>query len=149
MKTTITIQAIRPPGEGKKSACITTTTNEKLWLWADKLGLVNVGATYEVITEENKGFTNIKTLKEVARAAASVVPLQPRQRAAAADAPFRTPETLFVQGLLEHYIDNGQCPPTELIRYINAIRFAWQRTLGETGPFVSGGGSVPYDQAAE
>jgi hypothetical protein len=130
MKSIITIADIRPPGEGKQSARITTTGGESLWLWSSKLGLVKVGSTYEADVEEKNGFKNIKTVKQVESPAA---PSQftPRQAAApsAAGAPFRTPEQITVAEITCAYISAGKCSnPAELKQTMQAICNAFRAT---------------------
>jgi hypothetical protein len=142
MKSIITIADIRPPGEGKQSARITTTGGESLWLWSSKLGLVKVGSTYEADVEEKNGFKNIKTVKQV-EAPAAPSQFTPRQAAApsAAGAPFRTPEQMFVEGVLTAYIGNGRCDPGKLTETIGFIRTAWNAHWGA--------GRDAYREAAE
>ena len=138
MKTTITVQSIKPPNGSQKSGCITTTAGEKFWLWASKLGTAKIGATYEVIFEENKGFNNISTMTEVeGSAAASRSPSQPAPPTAA---PFRTPEQMSVTEIVCAYIKSGKCAnPSELRRAMQEAQNAFRATWPETD----------YAQAAE
>lgn len=145
-KITFTIQSIRPPGEGKKSACITTTENEKLWLWADKLGLVRNGATYEAIVETNdRGFKNIKNVKQTA---GPVVPFPQPQNAPRQQQPAASPSTkdkqIFVQGVLQHFIQTGQVKldKQQLWNATQLLCDLWEHSRLNPG-------QVPYSEAAE
>jgi len=93
----------------EKLTFVTTTENRKLRVWNDKAGRLGLeqGGTYEVETEATDYGTHITKAKRVAAppAAANHGASAP----AAAGAPFRTPEQMFVQGLLEAYIRAGKC----------------------------------------
>lgn len=154
MTAIITIASIKP---GPKRSIVFTTEGQEYGFWTNKADALDLkqGVAYNVETEmwkddekSGKPLFNIVRAKRITMGKAMAARQAPTPSEPPA-APFRTPEMFFVQDILGHYIDAGQCPPTELIRYINAIRYAWNKTLGETGPFVSGGGTVPYDQAAE
>src|SRR5713226_4296547 len=136
MKTIITIADIRPPGEGKQSARITTTGGENFWLWSTKLGLVKVGGTYDADWEENNGFKNIKTVKQVAATASATVPFQSgayRPQTQPASAPLTAcskDEQIFVQGVVQQLIRSGEVTLDNVEAAVNKMRGVWKRTLG-------------------
>lgn len=131
---TFTIKAIRPPKEGSKSAMITTADDQKLWLWADKLGLVKVGATYEAIVETSaRGFTNIKTVKQTG---GPVVPFTPRQPAAVpAPEASAKDEQMFVIAIMKSLIEAGELKneKTAIWNATQMLRQTWKHSFG-SGP---------------
>lgn len=119
----ITIASLDPK---EKLTFVSTTDGRKLRVWNDKaerLGLEQ-GGTYEVETEGSQYGTHITKAKRIAAPpAVAKSPVQP------AAAPFRTPEQMFAQGIIEAYIGNGRCPPeklTETIGYVlKAFNHHW------------------------
>jgi hypothetical protein len=117
-----------------KRSVIVTTEGRKLGCWTDKLAKFGLeqGASYNVETTDTefdgRVLTNIVSAKRVTMG----LPSQATEPTSlpSVGTPFRTPEQMFVQGLLEAYITNGRCEPAKLTETINFIRSAWDRTFG-------------------
>jgi hypothetical protein len=138
---TMTIAEIRRPAEGKDRGNIIGTDGTRLGCFREKLGLIQIGATYELEITDGQ-YQNVKSVKQVA---ATCAPTQQQ--------PASTPRThvngngggnsyrrtdpvdserMFVCATLGAFIKAGKIEP-ELGKVVNAIqvlRTAYQRTLG-------------------
>lgn len=134
MRTTFTISEIRPPQGNAKSGCITTTDNEKFWLWSTKLGLVKVGATYEADWDENNGFKNVKTVRQVAssdgpepfRSGAH----RPQGYEPLPADPLSKDEQIWVQGFVQAFIRSGEVSLDNFEDVVRRVRGVYKRNVG-------------------
>ena len=150
MPTTImTVKLINQPGSTGRGS-IVGTDDQRLGVFPEKVGLFEVGKTYEIeYTETDR---NGKTLRNV-KSAKLIAPASPQPQQAATPssvanghgngngyktgsgdghgAAFRTPEQMFVTEILTAYIGAGKCAnPAELKDTIVKLREAWRVTFG-------------------
>jgi hypothetical protein len=158
--TNLTVKLINQPGSTGRGS-IVGTDDQRLGVFSEKVGLFEVGRTYEVeyIETARNGRTlrNVKNAKQVAGAPASEPFVSgayrppPALQPAPPAVPFRTPEQLFVQGLAEAYIASGRCAnPGELKETVTKLREVWRQTFGfDDRVFTPGEAGKPRLVAAE
>jgi hypothetical protein len=145
---TLTVARIDPPkGNGKKSK-IVGVAGEVVYAFPDKAGKFVPGHAYEIDYSTNdwngKTFNNLESFQEVEAAKAASATTS----SASIQAPFRTPEQMFVTEILTAYIGNGRCEPQKLTETINFIRAAWHHTFGDTTFIATKDGPRRVEHAA-
>jgi hypothetical protein len=159
-KVQFTVAEIKLPAAGKERGNIITSDGRKYGCFREKFGLFQVGSSYDADISDGQ-YQNIVSAKLLAAAS----PPAQQQPAPAPQtngnghangsypqaAAFRTPEQMFVSGVLTAYINSGRCEPEKLTQTINYIRVAWNRTFGgNDGTFLaSEAGQRHHLQAAE
>ena len=152
----ITVAGIAPPGQGKKQGKVTDTVGGVWNVWADKLNLFNIGATYAITYEENefKGqrFFVIKT----ATPQGTMPGMQQRAPSTHPNPPGIPPTTakdemIFVCGALNNALANPNIQPfsvntTEMVAFINLVRQCWRLTLAKGPTPVEQGQQAMDDQ---
>lgn len=140
----ITITEIR---QKPKRSVIITADGKQYGCWTDKLGKLGLeqGASYNVETDtfeadNGKTLFNIISAKRVTVGASITAsePSVPRTSgqnspvgSPSPNAPFRTPEQMFVEGVVTAYIGNGRCDPEKLTEIVGFVRKAWNSHWGE------------------
>jgi hypothetical protein len=145
--STITVAAIEPK---PKRSIVITTEGRRLGCWTDKLDKLGIeaGVTYNVETVDTPvgdGGTILTNITTARRITMGLPEARPSFRSgayrpppgsalaspAASGAPFRTPEQMFVEGVITAYIGNGRCDPEKLTDIIGFVRRAWNSHWGE------------------
>lgn len=128
--TTLTVKLINPPAPGKSRGSIVGMDGQRIGAFGEKIGLFEVGKTYEVeyVESEYNGsmLKNVRSAKEIASAPAA----QGTAHIPAA-APFRTPEQMSVTEIICAYIASGRCEPDKLKEIIGYVRRAWNSHYGD------------------
>jgi hypothetical protein len=145
--TTLTIKLINPPGSTGRGS-IVGMDDQRLGVFPEKVGLFEVGKTYEIeYTETDRGGKTLRNVKSAKLIAAASPATQP---AAAATAPVsganghgngngyyrptspEDSERMFVCSLMNAFIQAGKVEPElgKVTNAINVLRIAYQRTFG-------------------
>ncbi len=141
--TNLTVKLINQPGSTGRGS-IVGTDDQRLGVFPEKVGLFEVGKTYEIeFTETDRGgktLRNVKSAKLIATASpqaqqAFTSGAYRRPEATPAATPFRTPEQLFVETLLGHGLTSGavKWEKQELWSATQMLRGLWKHTFGFDG----------------
>lgn len=149
---TITIANIYPSKGQGKSAFIKDVDGMLFGIWPDKLGLIQVGGTYQIeFSANNKNGTIYRDIKQVHQVEAPKPQPQARSLSSAASGPQtaqpqnggyfrptapRDSERMFVCSTLNAFIQTGRVDLHHkmLAECINELRQAYALTFGQDDP---------------
>jgi hypothetical protein len=163
--TTLTIKLINPPGSTGRGS-IVGTDDQRLGVFPEKVGLFEVGKTYEIeYTETDRGGKTLRNVKSAKLIAAASPAAQP---AAAAAAPAsganghghqqhyretsdRDAERMWVCATLTALIRAGEVKndKRQLWETTNMLRALWSHSFGNGGTFQASEAGKPRLVAAE
>ena len=163
---TMTIAKIQLPKPGEVRGWIKGTDNLIIGVFADKIGMFQVGKTYNIVGEtreaNNKTYLNFKSAVLAqpdarTRPVDNVAPMQPQRQNAAQRLPqerdepsYATPsgagskdEQIFVMCGLKEFIRAGSVDPNpqSVIKVVMMLRSAWASTFGSAGTVFQAGES--------
>src|SRR5215472_9044650 len=151
----IRVAAITPPTGRGRSARIETENGATLWIWPNKVGLLNIGQEYEVEGNINQDYHNITKVRHIGpyRAAKNPHPQPKQQNGKRMEGNYykpRSPEEqvqIWVCALLGREIDMGRgfLPEAVLIERAKVHRKVWEALFGEGAE----GGEDDEDRSAE
>jgi hypothetical protein len=163
--TTMTIKLITPPADGKPRGSIVGTDDQRLGVFAEKIGLFECGKTYDIEYVETSA--NGRTLRNVKSATLKAGASPQAQQAAATPSNgtggtgngngFYRPtsptdaERMFVCATLTALIRAGEVKNDKqhLWTTTQMLRNLWHHTFGEVGTFTPGEAGKPRLVAAE
>jgi len=157
----MTIKLINPPTDGKPRGSIVGMDDQRLGVFAEKIGLFECGKTYEIEFVETSA--NGRTLRNVKSATLKASASPQGQQAATAPASngngggYYRPtspedsERMFVCATLTALIKAGEVKndKAQLFHTTNMLRALWQHTFGNGGTFQASEAGKPRLVAAE
>jgi hypothetical protein len=134
-----TVAEIKLPPQGKDKGSIITTDGRRFGCFREKFGSFQLNGTYQAEVTDGQ-YCNIVSAKLLAAASPPTTASTPQPNGngygngfhspSPQAAPFRTPEQIFVQGVVEAYISAGRCAnPAELKDTMVRLRDAFRVTF--------------------
>jgi hypothetical protein len=162
--TTLTVKLINPPGSTGRGS-IVGTDDQRLGIFPEKVGLFEVGKTYEIeYTETDRGGKTLRNVKSAKQIAGASPQGQQGQQPAATNGNghgngggYYRPtspedsERMFVCATLTALIKAGEVKndKAQLFHTTNMLRALWQHTFGNGGTFQASEAGKPRLVAAE
>lgn len=132
---TIEVEAVTPPGDGKKQATVKTKDGKWFGIWPKNMGLLRPGRVYEVsYTERNWQNKTYRTIEEITLAPNAMAPIE-QEKATRSTTPLDKPsdqEFEFTTRMLCSLVQYGRIGRSEedLVREAQMLRSAYRRAFG-------------------
>lgn len=133
--TTIEVEAVSPPRDGKKQATVKTRDGKWFGIWPKNMGLLRPGRVYEVtFTERNWNNKTYRTIEEITLAPNAMAPIE-QERSSRPAPSIDTPtnqEFMFVTRMLSAMVQGGRVAQSEeeLAKAAQMLRGAYRRIFG-------------------
>ena len=131
----IEVEAVVPPGDGKKQAVVKTRNGQKFGLWPKNMGLLRPGRTYEVtFTERKWNDKTYRTIEEITLAPNAMAPIEQERSSRPAPSIDKNTnqEFEFTTRLLCSMVQYGRVAQSEeeLAKAALMLRGAYRRIFG-------------------
>ena len=143
---TITVKYVNPPSPPKKRGTIKTTTDEVYGVFPDKMGLFQVGDTYDIEFKEQAfngtvlcNITDVRPAEKTTTAAVAAVPQHAPSTATYRPTAPEDAERMFVCATLTALIKAGEVKndKEQLWHATRTLANIWRHTWGDSATFLA------------